>query len=443
MRVRIIATLLTLIALVLSSDATAAVVRVVPATQQINVGEQTTVDVRVENVSNFWGVQVRLRFNPTVLQVVDADPAVDGVQVEYGDFPPPVTGQTYVARRSADNKTGEVLYAATLIYGTAPLSGSGTICRITFIAIANGTSPLALDEVILVDSNTHAIPATSTSGHIQVGEAPPRFVYLPVVRVGYPPITPTYTPTRTPTATRTSTPTPSPTFTVGPSPTASETPTNTATPTPSLSPTSGPSPTPSETPTSTHTPTNTPTGTSTPTATVTLTPTPTGSPTPGGQQLVVNPGFEDYEAWQYRTTYPCASAYTAALSYRGMRSYRLGITDGPDGECWSSVWQDITIPITTTRGTISFWYYPISADTLPYDLQLVRILNTQNEFLENILRVCENTQSWTYYQTPPEWDITRYAGQTIRLYFGVKNDGVGGQPTAMYVDDVEMRVWGP
>jgi bacillopeptidase F (M6 metalloprotease family) len=37
------------------------------------------------------------------------------------------------------------------------------------------------------------------------------------------------------------------------------------------------------------------------------------------------------------------------------------------------------------------------------------------------------------------YDLTVYAGSTIKLQFGTYNDGFGGV-TAMYVDDVSMQI---
>jgi bacillopeptidase F (M6 metalloprotease family) len=46
-----------------------------------------------------------------------------------------------------------------------------------------------------------------------------------------------------------------------------------------------------------------------------------------------------------------------------------------------------------------------------------------------------NAQTWTNYQ----FDVSKWAGMTIRLQFGVYNDGYNGV-TAMYVDDTTMQV---
>ena len=39
--------------------------------------------------------------------------------------------------------------------------------------------------------------------------------------------------------------------------------------------------------------------------------------------------------------------------------------------------------------------------------------------------------------TPVGYDMTSYAGQTVRLYFGAFNDG-DGAATGMYVDEVSL-----
>jgi hypothetical protein len=52
------------------------------------------------------------------------------------------------------------------------------------------------------------------------------------------------------------------------------------------------------------------------------------------------------------------------------------------------------------------------------------------------MRVLSDTRAWTPY----EFNLQNYAGQTtIRLYFGVYNNGSGGV-TVMYMDDVSLQV---
>lgn len=169
-----------------------------PQNSQVNVGATTVVEVRVENVQNLFGAEVRISFDATKLEVVDADASQTGVQIEPGPFPPgnktiPPSGNV------ADNTNGTITYAFSLLAtgGTpTPGSGSGTLMRITFRGKAAGTSPLTFTSTTLLDQNANPITTTTQDGSVAVGtQATP-------------------TPTRTP----------GPTATPGPSPTPRPTP---------------------------------------------------------------------------------------------------------------------------------------------------------------------------------------------------------------------------
>ncbi len=117
---------------------------------------------------------------------------------------------------------------------------------------------------------------------------------------------------------------------------------------------------------------------------------------------------------------------------------RLGITSQSDVYSWSSIRQQVTIPGGAASATLSFWYYPICQDAFPYDWQEVIIYDSTmtNKLAWPMPQVCSNSQTWTHRT----FNLTPYKGQTITLYFNVKNDGVGNLKTAMYLDDVSVQV---
>lgn len=216
------------------------VVRLEPATPQVNIGDVFDVAIRIDNATNLAGADVQLLFNPAVLQVRDADPGAEGTQIQPGDFLVPY----FIATNVVSNTTGNIQYAVVQLPATSPVSGNGWLATITFQAIAPGTSPLDFTQAILANDLAQPIPATTQSGQVTAGQGP------------------TSTPTHTPvpgqaTATFTSTPIPgTPTFTSTPLPG-----TPTFTPSPTLiaatstpTPTSTPLPTPTPTPTATNTP---------------------------------------------------------------------------------------------------------------------------------------------------------------------------------------------
>ena len=69
------------------------------------------------------------------------------------------------------------------------------------------------------------------------------------------------------------------------------------------------------------------------------------------------------------------------------------------------------------------------------DAQYVQVLDTNNELLETLLWTRSNEQTWGLYQ----FNLSKYAGQTVRVQAGVYNDGLGGV-TALYIDDVSLEL---
>ena len=140
-----------------------------PESQDVPQGATTTVDLRIEGVSDLYGASVRLSFDPTVLQVVDYDPANSGVQIEPGSFPD--AGQGYVATNSVNNTTGEINYAVTLLNPAPPVSGDGLLARIAFQGVSQGTSPVDFTSVLLSDEASQPISAGWQNGSVTVTAA--------------------------------------------------------------------------------------------------------------------------------------------------------------------------------------------------------------------------------------------------------------------------------
>jgi LysM repeat protein len=165
------------------------VVRVQPGTQQIGIGQTATVEIRIENASGLYAADIELRFNPAALQVQDADPGRDGVQIQPGNFPSP----DFVALNSADNATGVIRYALTQLPPKAPVNGSGLLATVVFRGQAAGTVDLTFSLVNLANAQGQQLPASSQGGNIIVGGGgpPPPTPTLPPMTVTPPP-----TPTR-------------------------------------------------------------------------------------------------------------------------------------------------------------------------------------------------------------------------------------------------------
>ncbi len=183
--------------------------------------------------------------------------------------------------------------------------------------------------------------------------------------------------------------------------------------------------------------TPTPTVTGTPptnTPTPTLTRTPTLTPTPClSANVVQNPGFEtgSFAPWVISDTNNTPTV-VMTQAHSGTHSALMGALAAPEPLGNSTIYQTVTVPAGTS--TLSYWYYPTTADTIAFDWQDAYVENTSGTILATVMHVDENTPAWTN----KTFDMTPYAGQTVRLVFLVHEDGFG-DITSMYVDDVAIQ----
>ena len=194
--------------------------------------------------------------------------------------------------------------------------------------------------------------------------------------------------------------------------------------------------------------TNTPTAgfiTATPTLTIvtntptaippipTLTPTP---PYPDGTclEMLLNTSFENWEGWSFGKT-KLQPGYVYDNPRTGMRSVLTGNVyyDRPNYNSYSSVRQRVSLPRGPfTTAYLEFWHYTIS-DLEPDDYQELVILDARGKTLGVLWRENRNDQQWLVER----FDMTRFLGKSIYVYFNARNRGGLGR-ASMYVDDASL-----
>jgi hypothetical protein len=90
--------------------------------------EENALEVWVEDVSQFYALDVEIRFDASRFQVADADPDKEGVQIRPGEAPRP----DFVAQNSVDNEAGVIHYVATQLGTDSAFSGSGLVATIVW-----------------------------------------------------------------------------------------------------------------------------------------------------------------------------------------------------------------------------------------------------------------------------------------------------------------------
>jgi len=136
---------------------------------------------------------------------------------------------------------------------------------------------------------------------------------------------------------------------------------------------------------------------------------------------------------------------------------RVGIIEsGVNVYSFSSARQLIELPAGRDEYVLSFWWYPSSrttreGDTNPVseflpgavlygpdagDYQLVLLLDSNDQEIARLLNEdSRNDRQWLYQS----YDISAYAGQAVKLYFLVINNGSGGT-AGMFIDNVKVEI---
>ena len=423
--------------LMLQRETVFASLSVQPSRSALRPGEVISLALDLTEIRALFGLQLTLSFDPAVLEVLDEDPAQDGVQIARGNFPPP--DRIFLPENRVDNASGRIFYSLALVDGDG-VSGSGTVARLRVRAKAPGRSELRFVDLVASDrlaariaiagrggvvdviaapsatpnptATATALPPSATPLPATASPPPPSATPLPPSATPLPPSATPVTPSATPSATATASDTPPPSQTPTPSdtPTPSETPTPSDTPTPSETPTI--TPTPSETPT----PSVTPTASDTPTPTETLTPsaTPRASNTPLPTETPsITPTARPSEtalpsatprpasptprpsATPIATPDGCAHPvqrggfeadgswtfrggrqprYSADKVHDGRRSLLLGIRPGePNAYAYSTAWQGLAVPAGARSMTVSAWTYQAAEPGGGPDRQLMLV----------------------------------------------------------------------
>jgi hypothetical protein len=135
------------------------------APSPVYVGQNFSVEVCVESVSDLYGAQFGLSFDPAVLR---AESAGEGSFLEQGGanvfWNPPII----------DNTVGTIRGAAIIRLTAANgVTGSGTIATVDFYAKMVGSSALTLSAVALSDPNANPISFSKQDGSVNIISSDP------------------------------------------------------------------------------------------------------------------------------------------------------------------------------------------------------------------------------------------------------------------------------
>jgi hypothetical protein len=154
----------------LSAQSGGAVVRPDAPSFEIGQGQVETINIVIDNAKDAYGIEVRAKFDPAVIEVVDADPAQEGLQMIPGAFIKP----DFLVRNTADNQKGTLQYVITQVNPSTPVSGNGIVFSIQFRGKTLGKkTTLAIDFVEIADRQGRKLPVKGQSQALSVVQPKP------------------------------------------------------------------------------------------------------------------------------------------------------------------------------------------------------------------------------------------------------------------------------
>jgi len=138
--------------IVIKEPISPATVKVMPQKDPIGLGESTFIDVQIEQVTNFGGIEFKLRYDASIIEITSGD-------VQVGDF---LTGyDTMPLGPQFTDVDGlkELAYGVSLLGNAPGPSGNGSLVRITAKGKEPGTTTLDLmDDVRVIDASPEINP---------------------------------------------------------------------------------------------------------------------------------------------------------------------------------------------------------------------------------------------------------------------------------------------
>lgn len=158
-----------------------------------------------------------------------------------------------------------------------------------------------------------------------------------------------------------------------------------------------------------------------------------------GAQLLTNPGFESGSSsgWTCRvsTDVNCSGSYQRTGSCCAWLGGIVGYPSWPG----DYIYQAVTIPPGVTSSTLSFYLKITTSDstTDPHDYFYCDVRDTSGNLIQNLVTLSNADVGSFGSYTQLSFDLSKYRGQTVRIYFWSTNDAANA--TSFFVDDTAIN----
>ncbi len=152
---------------------------------------------------------------------------------------------------------------------------------------------------------------------------------------------------------------------------------------------------------------------------------------PATCEVVLDSGFETANTWEYNAL----AQRVNDVVYAGDWAARVGIPLGePGAAAYSSIAHRVALPADAAAITLDYMAYPVNEASDADDIHYVSLLDAAGS-VHTLSTATSDVRTWEACAL----DLTAFAGQEVKLYLGVKNDG-DDDTAALYVDEVRVQV---
>ncbi len=152
------------------AQGSAGLVRPEPLVFEVGQGQVERLALLLENAQDVYGLDVRARFDPAFVEVIDVNADQEGVQMIPGEFPKP----DFVVKNQADNATGTLMYVLTQVNPSPPANGNGVIVWLEVRGKKMGESPFVIEFVDAANREGKTLQIEKRDGIVRVvNQKPP------------------------------------------------------------------------------------------------------------------------------------------------------------------------------------------------------------------------------------------------------------------------------
>ncbi|MEK7274132.1 MAG: cohesin domain-containing protein, partial [Candidatus Desantisbacteria bacterium] len=135
-----------------------AILKLQPETIDALTNQDVTVKVMVDKVAGLYGASFDILFDPSLLR---------GINITEGNFLSQDGLQTSFLR-TIDNKNGKVIIGISRLEKVKGISGSGTLCSITFKTMGQGITTLGFDNLSLKDTEFDSLSLSVNESKVKI-----------------------------------------------------------------------------------------------------------------------------------------------------------------------------------------------------------------------------------------------------------------------------------